>query len=558
MTADILIVGAGTAGSVLAARLSENISRRVELLEAGPDIVPGHEPWDIRSTFPYASFNPRYLWPGLKVHWRRRHDSPASPFAQARIVGGGSTVMGMWALRGMPEDYDGWAAQGATGWGWSDVLPVFRRLEHDVDFDGPAHGRHGLIPVRRLFRPDWSPFAAAVHAAAGPLGFPDVPDMIADGSDGHCVLPMSRTETGRASAGLCYLTAAVRARRNLRIEAEATVERLVFEGRRAVGVEFRRPDGTREVRRAGTVILAGGAIGTPLAMLRSGIGPADHLREAGRPVLHGSAGVGANLQNHPLLPVLTFLARPGREASGRPNACTYLRWSSGLPGTGPGDLGLYIRSYVAWHALGRQMGMLSPVLMAPRSRGRVRLDPDAGPAGALIEFDFLSDPADVERLVRMLRLALALFAAPSCRAIASPPFVMQDAARLAAMNDISWVNGARAGLAAMLRDASPRLGGALLRRMARLDPVEEGGDAELAAIVTGAVIGTNHVAGTCRMGSADDPLAVADPSGRVYGLDALRIADASLMPTVPSGNTHLPTVMVAEKIAGAMAATARS
>ena len=552
MTPDVLIVGSGSAGSVLAARLSENPGRRVDLIEAGRDFVPGREPWDVRSTFPYSSFNPRYLWPGLTVHWRRRDNSPRSPFAQARVVGGGSTVMGMWALRGVPEDYDAWARGGAAGWGWDDVLPHFKRLETDVDFPGEPHGSDGPVPIRRLFRPDWSPLARSVHEDAGRLGFRDVADMNADFGDGHCVLPMSRTATGRASAGLCYLTSTVRRRPNLRVEADTLVERVVIEGGRATGVQVRRPDGQTEIRPAAQVILACGAIYTPLLLMRSGIGPAAHLTDIGVPVLADRAGVGENLQNHPFLPILFFLTPRGREAAGRPNACTYLRWSSGLGGSARGDLGLYVRSYLAWHALGRQMGMLSPILMAPRSRGRVRLSP--GRDGApLVEFDFLSDPADLSRLLTMMRVALRLLEGSACRNIASEPFVMRNAARLSAMNDLSWQNGLRARLAAALRDASPSLGGALLRRLAQLETVADAPDEELGEIARSTIIGTNHVVGTCRMGRPDDPLAVTDNTGRVFGAERLRVIDASLMPTLPSANTHVPTVMLAEKLAARIA-----
>ena len=220
---DYAIVGRGTAGAEIESRLSETPSTRVVLLEAGRDLVPGRLPSDIASVFPLATFNDRYVWPELRAHWRTEANSPALPFQQGRILGGSGSVMGMWALRGMPEDYDGWAAAGAAGWGWADVLPFFRRIETDCDFAGPLHGTDGPIPIRRQQPGDWSPLASAVHTAAGKLGFAEIDDMNADFRDGHCALPISRYQDSRASGAICYLTADVRRRPNLLVVTDTTV-----------------------------------------------------------------------------------------------------------------------------------------------------------------------------------------------------------------------------------------------------------------------------------------------------------------------------------------------
>jgi 5-(hydroxymethyl)furfural/furfural oxidase len=278
---DYLIIGGGAAGAVMASRLSRRPDARVLLVEAGGDVDPDNVPDDIADIFPLSTFNPDYAWPQLTAHWRERGNSPALPFQQGRIMGGGSTVMGMWAVRGMPDDYDEWERQGAIGWGWSDVLPYFRRIETDVDFDGDAHGSEGPLPIRRQQPHNWSPLALAMDEVAAARGFARIDDMNADFSDGHCVLPISRHEQRRASAGLDYLNGAARARRNLQIMPQTTIEALTVADGRVSGARGRRSDGRRVSIHARHIILTAGAIHSPAILMRSGIGPAGHLQAAG-------------------------------------------------------------------------------------------------------------------------------------------------------------------------------------------------------------------------------------------------------------------------------------
>lgn len=550
--ADYLIVGAGAAGCVLANRLSQAPGTKVVLIEAGEDIQPGHEPADVNNIFPLAAFNPNYMWPDSRVHWRGSDDSPAVPLPQGRVMGGSSTIMGMWALRGRPDDYDEWALAGATGWGWEHVLPFFKQLENDQDFGGALHGHSGPVPIRREPRNAWSPVALAVQAETQRRGWAQVEDLNGDFRDGHCSIANSRFENSRASSGICYLTASVRRRPNLRIVTQRTATRLLIEGRRITGVAAVRRDGSEEHFHARETVMTAGALRSPVLLMRSGIGGADALRRAGIAVVADRPGVGENLQNHPVLHVCAMLKPTGREPRGpRPASSTYLRWSSGVSGCSDGDLAIYVRSYLTWHALGRRMASLAPALQKPASRGRIRLDA-RDPFGApSIEFNFLSDERDMIRLSSALRLATDLFGSAALKAICGDAFVLTNADRLMRYNKVTWQNALLAQLAATTVDMNERLGMALLGRLAHMRSATTlvNRDSEIADYIKGYVTGTGHVCGTCRMGRGEDTRAVCDSNGRVYDVQGLTVADASVMPTVPSGNTHIPTIMVAEKIA---------
>jgi len=550
---DYIVVGAGAAGCVIASRLSAVSSRRILLLEAGSDVPPGKEPADIRSVFPKAAFNDEYMWPDTFVHWTTREKSPRLPLPQGRIVGGSSTVMGMWAMRGRPEDYDAWAAQGARGWSWIDVLPYFRRLETDIDFHDAAHGQDGPLPIRRQATNEWSPFAQAVRSAATRRGFVEISDMNRDFGDGHCVLPVSRYEHSRASSGICYLTAEVRRRRNLTLITRINATRLLWENGRVLGVEATREDRSIVRFKARETIVAAGALRSPALLMRSGVGPGRQLKDAGVAVRLDRPGVGQNLQNHAVLYAFVWLHPRYLEARGdRPAGSTYLRWSSEIDGCPRGDLGMYIRSYLVWHELGRRLASLAPALATPASRGSVSLqgpDPDLPP---VIEFNFLSDPRDLQRLMIGLRLAHALLSDPHVATTSGPrSFILRNPAAVSRYNRPSRWNAIRSAAIAKALDLYPGAAQRALARVAKMTPIASfiDDDERLADFARASVSGTGHVCGTCRMGLSSDPEAVVDPTGLVLGADGLRIADASIMPTVPSGNTHVPTVMVAEKIA---------
>ncbi len=552
---DTIIIGAGSAGCVLANRLSAQSARSVLLIEAGIDTAPGHEPADVRDSFASSYYNKSYMWPGLKAHWRTRATSPAVAFDQARIMGGGSSVMGMIALRGTPDDYDEWERLGAAGWNWQAVLPYFRKLETDCDYDGDLHGKNGPIVIRRTPQAHWPPLTRAVahYAAARQMSF--VADMNGDFRDGYAALPMSNTPAQRCSTAMAYLDAAVRARRNLTILTGATALRLLFAQRRVSGV-VARVDGAERTLQAREVLLCAGAIHSPAFLLRAGIGPAAELRALGIEVVADLPGVGRNLQNHPLLFLAAHLRRGARQpARLRPHPMTCLRYSSGFADAPASDMYVAAHSKSSWSALGAQIANFNATIFKPRSRGRVTLasaDPAAPPC---IEFNFVGEEIDLRRLMDGFRRIVALASSPDIRPLCTTVFPVRFTDRIRKLNRLNRANAVKAALIAGALDLAPGLAGAVFGRLTdrRIDLAAlADADAELADYVRDNVAGTFHVSCTCRMGRADDADAVVDPAGRVRGIGGLRVVDASIMPAIPRGNTNIPTIMLAEKIAAAM------
>ncbi len=544
---DYVIVGAGSAGCVLANRLSANPAHEVVLVEAGPDTRPGKEPATILDLYPRSYADPRFQWPDLRVRMRR-NDPGTRRIEQGRVIGGSSSIMGMVALRGVPEDYDEWSSFGLRDWSWQDVLPHFKRLEHDCDFAGPGHGSEGPITIRRHPVGEWPPFCKAVADAL--RGYPRVADVNTDFRDGVGAVPVSRSQSSRMSAAIGFLDAPTRKRGNLTILTGHTMVGLRMEGRRATGV-FVRVAGDVKAISTREVILSTGTLRSPAILLHAGIGDATWLHHRGIPVVADRPGVGLNLLNHPAVYLATLLKPAGRQSTAvRSWGMNLLRYSSSPEPSSHADMLMFIVNKTSWHAVGRQIGSLGVSVYKAYSQGRVLLRepcPDSG-IEPDVDMNLLSDERDLARLTSAVRMAYFTLTDPVVAALCEDIFASPTGELVRRLHAPGWRNATVASLAATAMASSRRVRSAVARRTGSDIASIVHDDDELRAFVRDTAVSHYHFVGTCRMGSSDDRLAVVDGSGRVIGVDGLRVVDGSILPTIPRANTYLPIMMVAEKI----------
>lgn len=524
---DYIIVGAGAAGCVLANRLSADPACRVALIEAGPS--DRGFPINIKATLPIGNI---FLLPHARYNWQHMFSGGASvlnrdiPCPRGRMFGGSTSVNGTVYMRGHASDYDGWAATGNPGWSFADVLPFFK--SHEAYDRGPSdlHGAHGELSVQRPR--ESNPLAHAFVDAAVEAGHARNDDFNGPQQDGFGIFDLNQRDGVRWSSSRAFLHPIIH-RPNLTVYENTLVERVLLKGQRATGVRVRHQGMTLDLAASQEVVLCGGTVNSPQLLMLSGIGPVVGLERHGVAVEHALAGVGENLQDHPTVSLV--MENPSAESYAlswrtAPRVMMaplkYVFGQRGMLASNAAEAGGFIRSedglsrpdvqYTFMvgmkdnpRTLPRRHGyFLHMAVLRPRTSGTLSLTSANPQDKPLMRPNFLEDRADVQTLIRAMR----------------------EARRIVSMPSLKRLSG---------QDLSPG------------PNIHE--DNAMEAFIRERVATTYHPVGTCKMGPASDPMAVVDAQLRVHGIQGLRVADASIMPTVPGGNTSAPTMMIGERAA---------